>query len=143
MFDLLKKTLLIMKWNKKYGVGIAAIDAQHKQLFRLNDELEDALKAGMRPEDLDALLVHIGKYAVRHFTLEETHMARVKYPGLTQQQETHKAFVNRFTDIRENFARDGLSREIIDTLHNELIDWIREHITSMDQQFGKYYNRRQ
>jgi hemerythrin len=133
----------LMKWNKKYVLGIAVIDAQHKQLFRLNDELEAGLQSGIRPEELSALLTRLGEYAVRHFILEEKHMSATEYPGLTEQQEAHRTFVARFAEIRDDFTRDGLTGTVINTLHRELIDWIREHITIMDQQFGKYYNERQ
>jgi len=132
-----------MKWKKKYAVGIAVIDAQHKQLFRMNDELEAGLQTGIRPEELGALLTRLGEYAVRHFTLEEKHMAKAEYPGLAEQQETHRSFVARFTEIHEDFTKNGMSRDIIDTLRGELIDWIREHVTNMDQRFGKYYSERQ
>ncbi|HHD63173.1 MAG TPA: bacteriohemerythrin [Desulfobulbaceae bacterium] len=132
-----------MKWNKKYALGIAVIDAQHKQLFHINDELEAGLQTGIRPEELDAMLTRLGKYAVRHFTLEEKHMAATEYPGLVEQQEAHRSFTARFAEIRDDFTKNGMTGTIINTLQGELTDWIREHVTIMDQQFGKYYNEQQ
>ena len=127
-----------MKWNKKYALGIPAIDAQHKQLFRLSDELDAALESGIRLEDLDALLVHLKQYAARHFSLEEKHMADFNYPHLAEQRETHRTFVFRFGELHEQLRNEGLTAEITSLLQQELGDWIRNHVTGMDQQFGAF-----
>ncbi|HHL32977.1 MAG TPA: bacteriohemerythrin [Desulfobulbaceae bacterium] len=131
-----------MKWNKKYTLGIAAIDAQHKQLFRLSDDLDSALQAGIRTEDLDSLLLQLKQYAARHFTLEERQMADLNYAGLVEQQETHKKFVHRFSELHQQLATDGLSAELINLLQQELSGWIRDHVTGMDQEFGSFYKSR-
>jgi len=131
-----------MKWNKKYALGIAAIDAQHKQLFRLSDDLDTALQNGIRTEDLDALLIRLKQYAARHFTLEERQMADLDYAGLVEQQETHEEFVHRFSELHQQLATDGLSAELTNLLQQELSGWIRDHVTGMDQEFGSFYKSR-
>ncbi len=133
---------IIVKWNKKYALGIAAIDAQHKQLFRLSDDLDMALQNGIRSENLNALLIRLKQYATRHFTLEEKQMADLNYPGLAEQQETHKEFVHRFSRLHQQFAASGLSAKLTNLLQQELSTWIRDHVTGMDQQFGKFYKSR-
>ena len=129
-----------MKWKRKYALGISVVDAQHKQLFRLSDELDAEVQAGIRLEEIDAMLLHIGEYAARHFALEEKYMTDSNYPGLAEQQETHQAFAARFAEIYDDFKDKGLNREIVDALRNELTDWIRDHVTGLDQRFGRYYN---
>ncbi len=130
-----------MKWNQKYLLGIPAVDAQHKQLFRLSDELDAALREGIRPEDLNALLIGLQQYATRHFSLEEKQMAAVDYPGLAEQQETHLQFAARFQEIYQQFTRDGLTAEITNLIEQELSSWIREHVTGIDQEFGTFHKR--
>ncbi len=128
-----------MEWNTKYALGIPVVDTQHQQLFRLSNELDTELQAGIRPEEIDAMLVHIGEYATRHFTMEEKYMAESNYPGLAEQQEAHQAFANRFAELYDEFREKGLNREIVDTLRRELTDWVRKHVTGLDQRFGAYY----
>ena len=131
-----------MQWNKKYALGIAAIDAQHKQLFRLSDDLDTALANGIRPQDLDALLVRLKQYAARHFTLEERHMAVLNYAGLGEQQQAHAEFADRFGRLHQQLTTDGLSADLTNLLQQELSGWIRDHVTGMDQQFGHFYKSR-
>ncbi len=131
-----------MKWNKKYALGIGAIDAQHKQLFRLSDDLDAALAGGIGPQDLDALLKRLKQYAAMHFTLEERHMAELNYEGLGEQQQAHAEFVDCFDSLHQQLATDGLSADLTNLLQQELSGWIRDHVTGMDQQFGRFYKSR-
>jgi len=132
-----------MEWKEEYALGIPVVDAQHKQLFRLSDELDAALQEGIQREEVDAMLVHMGEYASRHFTMEEKYMTTSQYPGLAEQQETHRAFAARFAELHQEVKENGLSQELTNNLQRELTDWVREHVTGLDQRFGAYYRERQ
>ncbi|WP_163339794.1 hypothetical protein [Desulfopila sp. IMCC35008] len=41
-----------MKWSNEYRIGIPAIDAQHKRLLELIQELTTALHSGLRGSDV-------------------------------------------------------------------------------------------
>lgn len=128
-----------MHWVKGYEIGIPLIDTQHKQLFRFNDELQDSIKRGLRVAAINALLTQLKQYAARHFAMEEKFMADVEYPQLEEQQEAHKAFVFRFEEIQKEFNEKGLTPPLVNSISNELSGWINDHITGMDQEFGRYY----
>ncbi len=128
-----------MRWKKEYENGIPLIDTQHKQLFRFSDELQAAIGSGIKPATLKELLVNVKQYTVRHFTVEEKFMADSKYPGLAEQLKAHTAFINRFDEIFNDFNENGLTPPLVNTLKNELTDWISNHITGIDQKFGDYY----
>lgn len=128
-----------MEWTKQYAIGISVIDAQHKQLFRLSDEFDAALKAGVRSQDIDSLLDHIGEYVARHFAIEEKYMTELSYPGLAEQQEAHEKFVARFEKIHKDFKGRGMTQKIVEAVRRELTDWVRSHVTGIDQRFGEYY----
>jgi len=127
-----------MEWKEEYAMGIPVVDTQHRQLFRLSNELEAELANGISEQEIDAMLVHLAEYAARHFTMEEKYMRESGYPGLTEQQEEHQAFAGRFGELHARFREEGLSREIADTLRRELTDWIHDHVTGIDQRFGDY-----
>ena len=40
----------IFEWDEKYSFGIQSIDNQHKEIFRLLDQLFQALKLGIAPQ---------------------------------------------------------------------------------------------
>lgn len=92
-----------MRWKDEYALGISVVDAQHKQLFRISDELDKQLTTGIRAEEIDTILTRMGEYAARHFSMEEKYMAESNYPGRAEQQDAHKAFTVRFAELYENF----------------------------------------
>ncbi len=128
-----------MEWSEDYASTITIIDAQHRQLFRLCNELEEELAAGISKDRLRAMLVHLGEYASRHFTMEEKYMAESGYPGLVDQQETHQRFREDFAGLLEELDREGMNRDIAQTLRRELTDWIRNHVTGLDLEFARYF----
>lgn len=132
-----------MKWKQDYSIGIPVVDAQHKQLFRMSDQLDADLKEGLQAAEIEETLVHMGEYATRHFQVEEKYMAESKYPGLEQQRTVHWEFGRSFQDTYENFKKNGLSQEVVDSLRRDLTNWIRDHVMGIDQQFGEYYKKRQ
>ena len=128
-----------MQWKHEYELGIAVVDTQHKQLFRFNEELQNNLKGGLKVSSINTLLTQIKQYAARHFTMEEKYMAGINYPGIQEQQEAHAAFAARFSEIQEEFNEQGVTPALVNIINHELIKWINNHITGMDQAFGDYY----
>lgn len=131
-----------MKWKGRYSVGISVLDAQHKQLFRMSDQLDADLKQGLRSEEIEETLVHMGEYATRHFQMEEKYMEEVGYPGLAQQRKIHCQFTNTFRSMYEDFKENGLTQGVVESLRRDLTNWIRDHVVGIDQQFGEYYKKR-
>ncbi len=129
-----------MHWKKKYIINIPIIDTQHKQLFMTYEKLSGDLRTGLKAETIEKTLIKLQHYVSRHFTMEEKYMSASKYPKLVQQQEAHEYFSRRFTEILEDFQKNGLSKQIVQMIQQELLDWLKNHVTTLDMAFGKYYN---
>ena len=128
-----------MQWKDEFKIGIPLIDTQHKQLFRFNAELEDSIQKGLKVSDVSALLLQIQQYVARHFAMEEKYMEEINYPSLEEQKEAHTAFTAKFQEIQDGFNEEGLTGELVDKIHNELIAWVTNHVTGMDQAIGDFY----
>ena len=131
-----------MQWKNEFKIGIPIIDAQHKQLFRYDDELNTALTNGLKRSDVDNILRQLGFYVVRHFTLEEQYMEASSYPHLSEQIETHLYFTNRLVELQEEFVQNGLRPTVVQAIQKELGLWIKNHVLGLDQAFGVYYKDR-
>ncbi len=128
-----------MLWKSDYEIGIPIIDTQHKQLFRFNDELTNAVKTGLKSSAIDTLLTQIGQYVARHFAMEEKYMEEVNYPKMAEQLQAHTAFIACFNEIQAEFNAQGLTPALVNRIRKELSEWINDHITGIDQLFGNYY----
>lgn len=109
-----------MQWKDEYAPGIFVVDSQHKQRFRLCNELDEILKSGVNPDIIDVMLVHLGKYAVRHFAMEEKYMRDEEHPGLEEHPETYRGLAARFKEMSAEFQASELSQTLVDNLNNEL-----------------------
>lgn len=131
-----------MKWNDSYIIGIPIIDTQHKQLFYIFGELNNALRQGARTSAIAQTLKRLNQYVSRHFSLEERYMAESDYNGLIQQVDEHRAFSQKLRQIIANFEESGLTPEIAQRLREELSQWLLKHVSGRDMAFGRYYNSR-
>lgn len=130
-----------MQWSDECKIGIPVIDAQHKRLFEIIRELNDSLKAGLRSSVVEKTITVLDQYKTRHFQLEEKYMKECSYHGLAEQQRAHEYFTHRFKELGEELAETGITPKIIQTIQGELTDWVKEHVTGLDLDFGKYYQQ--
>lgn len=130
-----------MKWSDSYKIGIPSVDSQHKRLFQLIRELNEALDAGLRIANVEKLLSGLEQYKTRHFQLEEKYMKESNYPGLAEQQQAHAYFSKRFKELGEELNQTGITPAVIKTIKDELSNWLKDHVTGLDLEFGKFYQK--
>ena len=128
-----------MEWSDEYKVGLSVVDSQYKRLFSLMAELEEALQGTVEIDVVEEILGTLEQYKSRHFQMEEKYMTESAYPGLEEQRQAHASFDKRFREIGGLLAEKGPSSELLGILHSELGEWLKNHVTSLDLEFGKYY----
>jgi len=68
-------------WLSAYEVKVAEIDEQHRELFRMFNDLLDAMWDGKGKAIMQEKLQFLASYAVTHFTTEENYMIRYNFPN--------------------------------------------------------------
>jgi hemerythrin len=126
-----------LQWTPALAVGIAAVDAQHQELFRRAERLVVALRSGDRDEVLP-LLAYLDEYVVHHFAAEERLMREAGFPGLEAHAADHRRFRDDFAAMVRDFRRTGPTALVALTIHNWLSDWLRMHIGGLDQELGRF-----
>lgn len=115
------------------------MDDHHKKLFDILNELLDAMKEGRGEEILETQLDKMGSYAKYHFDAEEQLMVTIGYPGLLQQQQAHKAFLDKVSEYNDG-VQAGNASFVISNLVTTTKDWLKQHILTMDLQYESYVN---
>ncbi len=120
------------EWTKDLETGNANIDAQHKSLFALANELESALS----DDDFDVDTVEnaiygLTDYVVEHFGDEEALMAGAHYPGLSAHHLLHE----HLTQTTMGFASRYFNGERVaaSRIAPFVADWLQEHIRGEDK----------
>lgn len=126
----------ILRWHDGvYGVGVEAVDRQHRELVRLVNEAHDAVAAGEDPENVRALVRRMADYAEAHFATEERYMAAHGYRDLERHRRDHAVFLAR---VEEYAARPPAAAE----LFRFLADWLSAHILEVDAALGRFLRER-
>jgi hemerythrin len=128
-------------WMKEYEVGVAEIDEQHRELFRMFNDLMDVVWDGKGKDAINETLAFTADYAVKHFATEERHMQHYNYPAFIAHKSLHDAFTQDVVTFLKTYESQGASTEMVVSVISHLGNWTREHIRDMDQDLGKFLSR--
>ena len=129
----------LMQWTAKLSVGVAAIDAEHKQLVKLLNELFDAMQDGQGRAVVGKTLAGLIIYTKTHFANEERLLRQHGYPGLPTQMAEHDALTKQVIDVQRKFDNDPKALITVNVL-NFLRDWLTNHILGLDHEYMSFLN---
>lgn len=129
-----------IRWEKRFELGIPTIDAQHKRLVELCNELylviirnkSQATTPGWQEALSNALRATVD-YVKVHFADEEKLLTAVGYAGLEEQKAQHYGFTMKITESLKTF-NTATFQDAIDFV-KFLYDWILHHIAVSDKQY--------
>lgn len=125
-------------WNEKFDVRVRELNAQHRKLFDMINDLHDALFQGKSREVLGKTLMGLVGYTKMHFSSEEKYMVSYGYPEYTNHKAQHGQFVRKVLDFQKDFdeGKLGISLDVM----NFLTDWLSSHILAQDTKYGPFFN---
>lgn len=129
---------MLFKWSSDYEIGLPEIDAQHRGLVDMINDLYAAKQAGEGGAAVKKVIERLLQYTQEHFEAEEWAMKRARFPGYA---EHHRAHVNLTQQVVEMLS----SVDALPTfeLLNFLSDWLKTHIGNADREFGEYMRSQQ
>lgn len=119
--------------------GIEMIDNEHRELFRIINDINDLLENDKLEDKYDPtreLLKQLRKYAEEHFKHEEEYMKSINDPELKIQKKQHLDFCNKITQADVSIP-SGNQDEFLDKLLRYLVTWLYHHIIGSDLMIGK------
>jgi hemerythrin len=126
-------------WTEKMSVGVAILDADHKRLVCLLNDLHDGIAAGRGTERLGRVLDGLLEYAKTHFAHEEEYFAQTSYPAASEHIQEHRALTKLVMDVQARYKKgkfDALSLEVMDFLK----DWLADHVLGSDKNYKAHLN---
>ncbi len=124
--------------SSDYITGVAVLDEQHEQLFRLLQQSETLLKNEnmlYKYEDLQKILKGLRDYTLSHFATEEAYMADAAYPQLEAHHQLHLCFIEKLNQMESAVANISLRTQdhILSELGEYLTQWMLQHILEIDK----------
>ncbi len=124
----------LIEWTPELSVHIPSIDAQHKELVRLINELHDAMRSGRGKDEVGRILRSLASYTQTHFEYEEAAMQRAGYPSAVTHKSMHQQLTTQVRTLSANLSggKSVLSMDVLEFLRT----WLRDHILKADKAYS-------
>jgi hemerythrin len=132
--------MALFEWSSDYELDIPQIDNQHKELVKMINTLYESIKEEHSSEIVNQTMGNLLDYVEIHFETEEAAMLQRHYPGYEDHLLLHENLRSKVLDLK----KDQLQGREIATfeLLNFLVDWLKNHITNADGDFGDFIRNR-
>jgi hemerythrin len=128
----------LIPWLPQYEVHVSDVDHQHRELFRMLNELLDSTWDGKGQDFIIHALEFLAQYAVNHFATEEEYMMKYSYPGYKEHKKAHDDFTAQVIDFIKDYDAKGINTTLLVTVILELGNWTKDHIRDKDQELGRF-----
>jgi hemerythrin len=128
---------MTIPWTPALAIGVPEIDAQHQELFLRIEKLVLGVSRG-RAGEVEQLLEFLGQYATKHFGAEERWMIRSAYPEYSIHKQEHERFIRDYEHMTQEYRAKGPTVLQGMRMNNWISEWLREHISRADREFGLY-----
>lgn len=123
----------------EYLTGIESIDAEHKVLFEIAEEIYQLCMNEYVPDKYDHIVNLIEKlknYTIVHFQHEEEYMESIQYKRMFTQKIQHDNFKRKLETMDLEIIDDNQEESIQDLL-KFVTDWLVEHILETDKKIAE------
>lgn len=131
------KELSCIIWDQSYCVNVEAIDAQHRKLFDIVNQLIELHEGGS--DELLPVLNDLVDYLYDHFHTEQMVMMNANFPGYLEHNKAHQKFTEKMHEFLKSYE-EGKKDLAFDML-SYLRVWVRDHTLKVDRQYGEYILR--
>lgn len=132
---------MTIEWDSSLETGVAEVDADHRTLVRLVNELDAMLSQGIDPARCGEVIDSLIDYAENHFTREEEMLDRLGYPYVAEHAESHVGFAHRLGSMVAGCIIEP-GPDSIARLHDHLHSWLIDHIMLEDMRFAPFVRER-
>lgn len=120
----------LLNWKSEYSVGVESVDAEHREMIGLINDVYAKLGKSPDAEEVENCLEHIHTAISLHFALEERIMRENSYFEFEAHKEDHEELLDEIRDLMDGFAADTDAGARL--LEKRLSDWFGRHFATFD-----------
>ncbi|HEY5959474.1 MAG TPA: hemerythrin family protein [Polyangiaceae bacterium] len=118
--------------------GMDDIDAQHRMLFELANQVVDPTTQRGADAAFFASLAFLSEYVQFHFAAENLAMQQANYPARDSHLAAHTAFRQRIAELLESALETVDISELRVRLQEAVTGWFAHHIRTADKALAQY-----
>ena len=129
----------LIPWKESYALGVSSVDAEHRAMIHLINEIYERLEGSTDSHVIEANLGEIHAGIAAHFALEERLMREAGWREFAEHKQDHEELLENIRDLMDGFAEDperGAER-----LRRELADWFTGHFATFDARLHEAFPR--
>ncbi|MDH3578977.1 MAG: hemerythrin family protein [Gammaproteobacteria bacterium] len=120
----------LLKWKSEYSVGVESVDAEHREMIELINDVYAKLGKSPDAEEVEDCLEKIHTAISLHFALEERIMRENSYFEYEAHKEDHEDLLDEIRDLMDEFVADTAAGARL--LEKRLSDWFARHFATFD-----------
>ena len=124
-----------IQWTPSFSVGNAVLDADHRKLIDILNQIYDAWVQGSSSLELERLFDELMDYTDGHFSREESKLSSRDYADLDRHHAAHE----RLRELVHAFRGRHLAGQRADTLPEDMAkflkSWLLDHILEEDMKY--------
>jgi hemerythrin len=122
------------QWTKAHSTYLPEVDAEHRYLFRMADELHHAVRAGQDKEHLRTLMQTLIGAVEEHFAHEERLMESARCESYAWHRQQHDTLRSKGRHYLELFDAGDAHAPV--AFINFTARWFRDHMGLTDRMMG-------
>ena len=126
----------LVEMDQSLLVHFKPIDDDHRRLFGLVNQLNEAIVKGRNRRAIAAILDELVEYTAWHFRHEDRLMHTNNYPNQLQHKESHDYLVGQVLTIQKNVKENDV--DVSTDLLLLLLDWLNVHIHNEDKKLADF-----
>lgn len=131
-----------IQWTPSFSVGNPVLDADHRKLIDILNQIYDAWQTHSSSLELGRLFDELMDYTDHHFSREESKLAGRDYPELARHHAAHE----RLRELVHAFRSRHLAGHKADALTEEMAkflkSWLLDHILEEDMKYRHLFTGR-
>lgn len=126
--------MVLIAWGPMLELGLDEVDAQHRRLVDLVNELDAAMREGKGEHAVGLVLDDLVPYTVYHFAYEERLMDDYRVSSAEAHKAEHRMLIDEVGTIRATYTSGSVSAsDLMDLLKT----WLTDHILKTDKAMAK------
>ncbi len=131
--------MLSMNWCEQDSVGVRSLDDDHKKVFVMINDLNEAILAGHNEEVLKAVVARLVEYTMTHLAREEEYFAQTHFLGEIAHKKEHERMVKRVQNLQGRLNGGSVAKLSLEMV-GFLQDWWVTHIQRSDKKYRACFN---
>ena len=121
----------LVTWSKNYETGHPVVDGQHRNLFKLINNLNLDLSDKESNQAFSDAIEILSAYVGTHFNTEEDLMKSISYPDFENHRQEHNILKEQSEKLIKLFRLGKV--DLTATISKFLSDWLKNHIQEIDK----------